>query len=223
MPRIKTNRKDILRNKELDDTLDKLKDYDILQGEYKTNLYGKPIVQTFTVNCRQIECLLALLWLFGKRITENLRLKRKDAYVREGYLYVYFTVLKKKKVGKRGEPGWLETVRKRYLKRIILKNPYVPYVLQYVDEISDPNAYLFPSKRSKSGHLSRNHAYRIVKFLNPKLWLHLFRESLATTYAEQGATEEELMHWFDWDRYETAHDYVKRGTKLTEKWSNRTF
>jgi len=32
--------------------------------------------------------------------------------------------------------------------------------------------------------------------------------------AERGATEEELMAWFDWDRYDTAHGYVKGGPKL---------
>jgi len=57
---------------------------------------------------------------------------------------------------------------------------------------------------------------------NPNAWFHLFRESLATKMAEHGATEEELMHWFDWDRVDTAHEYVKRGTKLTEKWAERT-
>jgi hypothetical protein len=41
--------------------------------------------------------------------------------------------------------------------------------------------------------------------------------------AEKGATEEDLMHWFDWDRVDTAHEYVKRGTKLTEKYSERTW
>jgi len=35
--------------------------------------------------------------------------------------------------------------------------------------------------------------------------------------AERGATEEELMSWFDWDRY------VKGGPKLTEKWAERTW
>ena len=34
---------------------------------------------------------------------------------------------------------------------------------------------------------------------------------------------EKIMHWFDWDRVDTAHEYVKRGTKLTEKWAERTW
>jgi hypothetical protein len=62
-----------------------------------------------------------------------------------------------------------------------------------------------------------------LKKVNKNVWWHLFRESLATEMAERGATEEELMHWFDWSRADTAHQYVKRGIKLTEKWSDRDF
>jgi len=41
--------------------------------------------------------------------------------------------------------------------------------------------------------------------------------------AEEGATEEELMHWFDWETPNSPHKYVKRGTRLTEKWSERVW
>ena len=59
--------------------------------------------------------------------------------------------------------------------------------------------------------------------LTRKIWLHLFWTSVAAEMAERGATEEELMAWFDWDRYDTAHGYVKGGPKLTEKWAKRTW
>lgn len=39
--------------------------------------------------------------------------------------------------------------------------------------------------------------------------------------SEEGTTEDELMYWFDWDSAETAHGYVKRGPKMSEKWSKR--
>ena len=42
------------------------------------------------------KCLIALLWLFGKRISEVLRLKRKDLWFDEHFLYVRFSILKKK-------------------------------------------------------------------------------------------------------------------------------
>ena len=96
-------------------------------------------------------------------------------------------------------------------------------MLDYVESLTNPEGFVFSSECSRSGRMSRQHAYRIIKGLNPKAWTHLFRHSLATEMAERGATEEELMSWFDWDRYETAHRYVKGGPKLTEKWSKRTF
>jgi len=195
MPKIKTKRKDILRHEELNELLDKAgKLYDGLK----------------------IQCLIALLWLFGKRITEILTLKRRDIFIKEGYLYVYFTV--KKKHTRKAKP-----IPKRFLKRKTLRNPYTRFVVQCIKNITDPEAYIFPSERSTTGHMSRIQAYRIIKQLDPNAWLHLFRESLATLMAEHGATEEELMHWFDWDRVDTAHEYVKRGTRLTEKWSDQTF
>ena len=48
-------------------------------------------------------------------------------------------------------------------------------------------------------------------------------ETLVTKMVEHGVTEEELMHWFGWDRVDTTHQYLKRGTKLTEKWAERTW
>ncbi len=195
MPKIKTRRKDILRKEELNELLEKADSY---------------------YNGSRIQCLIALLWLFGKRITENLMLKRKDIFIKEGYLYVYFHV--KKKHDRKAKP-----IPRRFLKRKTLRNPYTKFVVQYTEKITDPEAYVFPSERSAYGYMSRVQAYRIVKQLDPNAWLHLFRESLATKMAEEGASEEELMHWFDWDRVDTAHEYVKQGTRLTEKWSEKTF
>ena len=232
MPKIKTKREDVLRNNEVDEMLQKLSGKDVIRGEYETTLHDKPITQTFNIPCRMTECLIALLWLFGKRIREVLKLKRKDVWARGNSLYVRFHVLKKKS---RED----EAIPKRYLKRITLENPYTKYVLGYVKAIKDPETYLFHG-RSKDrvrkvkmkkkvyvyhlkneGMMSPEKAWKIIKFLNPKAWCHLFRHSIATQMAEEGATEDELMDWFDWSRSDTAHDYVKRGPRLIEKWANR--
>jgi len=212
MPIIKTKREDVLRSIEVDR---------ILEEATKGVVHYRPIqVEPNSVDMilrfesTRIKCLVALLWLFGKRITENLRLKRKDFRVAHKYLYVHYNVLKKKH-------RQTQAIPERKLKRITLANPYTRYILDYVESIHEPDAYIFPSNRSTTGYMSRNHAYRILKGLDRKCWLHLFRHSVATEMAERGATEEELMAWFDWDRYDTAHGYVKGGPKLTAKWSKR--
>lgn len=184
MPKIKTKRNDILRQQEILEMLDKSKEV-----------------------AAWLPCCIALLWMFGKRITEVLKLNRENVYRDRKYLYVQFTVLKKKTRKDQPTP-------KPYLKKINLKHLAIPHVLDYAEAIKE--GPLFPN-------MYREKARYYFRKVTTQAWFHLFRESLATEMAEHGATEEELMHWFDWDRVDTAHVYVKRGTKLTEKWSKRTW
>lgn len=184
MPKIKTKRSDILRKTEIQKMLKSSDPW--------------------------LACLIALAWMFGKRINELLRLTREDIRTDEQFLYVRFLVSKKRT--RTDQP-----VPKPFLKRITLNHAGVPYVLAYWKDMSDMkmNGPIFP--------MSRQLAHYYLKKVNPDSWFHLFRESLATEMAEHGATEEKLMHWFDWDRVDTAHEYVKRGTKLTEELSERTW
>jgi len=179
MPKIKTKREDILRSFEITPLLD---------------------------NCSSwLACLIALAWIFGKRISELLKVSKEDVRVDDEFLYVRFLVSKKK--------SRVDTpVPKPFLKRIVLKHPGVPYILNQIEQIREGK--LFPK-------MTRQLALYYLKKVDSKCWWHLFRESLATEMAERHATEEELMHWFDWDRVDTAHDYVKRGTRLTERLSQR--
>lgn len=245
MPLIKTQREDILRQPELDPMFEKLSGQEEISGSYEVMLHGERIVQTFRIYCRMTECLIAMLWLFGKRIMEILVLKRKNVWVEGHFLYARFFVLKKKRAH--------EVIPVTTVKKITLSNPYTKYVLDYLDRLGeDPEKPMFPGRsrgktftvratlfkkmedgstrevlkqykytRTIKGIMCPEVAWKVVKSLNPSAWLHLFRESVATTMAEHEATEEELMHWFDWERVETAHKYVKRGTKLIEKWSER--
>jgi len=182
MPIIKTLREDILRKSEIDSMLERA----------KTSME---------------RALIAVLWLFGKRISEVLKIRRQDTWIESGYLYVRFVVLKKP--NRKEHP-----TEKYYLKRIKADHPYVQHISDYAKSLNPPDL-LFPFSRTK--------AWRLLKKINPNVYPHFFRESLATHMAEKGGTEFELMHWFDWDRYDTAAKYVKRGTKLIEKWSDREF
>lgn len=180
-----------------------------------------------------LQCALGLARIFGKRINEIMWIRREDIYIEGKYLYVRFYV--SKKAGRKDTP-----VPKPYLKKITLKNRYCKYITEYIESIKD--GFIFPSNtlprtkrffdkkmnvwreyQREGGHVSPEAAYYHLKKIAPKTWWHLFRESLATEMAERGATEEKLMHWFDWDRVDTAHEYVKRGTKLTEEYSERTW
>lgn len=226
MPIIKTKRTDpVMRSFEVDAMLRKAEGG---VGNYRG--------VTVRFNPKMVRCLIAMLWIWGKRITENLKVRRGDVFVREGHLYVRFTVLKKK--GRKARPYPVKVA-----KYITLKNPYARYVVEWVDQFKNPNNHIFPGHvrartikvkdkitgkvytyhREAEARMSREQAYRIIKSINSKAWLHLFRHSLATEMAERGSTEEELMNWFDWSRTDTAHRYVKGGPKLTEKWAERTW
>ncbi|MDH7607700.1 MAG: site-specific integrase [Candidatus Bathyarchaeota archaeon] len=181
MPKIKTKRSDVLRKQEILGMLEEAEGW--------------------------LACLIALAWIFGKRIGELLRVTKDDVWIDGKFLYVRFHVSKKKT--RRDQP-----IPKPYLKRITIAHPGVPYIMHHVKTVKEGK--LFPN-------MYRELAYYYLKKLNPQAWWHLFRESLATEMAERGATEEQLMHWFDWDRVDTAHEYVKRGTKLTEELSERTW
>jgi len=217
VPKIKAVREDVLRKPEVDAMLEKAKDLPL--GE-------------------RLQCFIALAWLFGKRVSEILQLKREDIYFDERFLYVRFKVGKKRAKGETPIPRF-------YVKKISLKHPYVQYVLNWVNKIQE--GYIFPGSTGRKvikvkakyrdrsgnlvekeyqyeregGHLSDARMRQLIKLINPNAWWHLFRESLATQMAEMGASEEELMHWFDWSDPRVAHEYVKRGTKLIEKWAER--
>ena len=217
MPKVKVNRTDILRKPEVDAMLEKAGS--VYMGE-------------------RLQCMIALAWIFGKRIREILRLKREDIWTDDRFLYVRFTVSKK-----RGR----QPVHSMYVKKIRLDHPHVPYILNWVNRIGE--GYIFPGYTRprkvkvkarwkgrdgevkekqyeyewEGGHLSDARARQLIKQVNPQAWWHFFRESVATQMAEVGATEEELMHWFDWSDPRVAHAYVKRGTKLIEKWADRTW
>lgn len=183
---------------------------------------------------KRLQCIIAILWLFGKRITEVLTLTREDIWVEGDYLFVYFVVRKKKRKSQ-GPLG------NRFLKKIRLDHPYTKYIVDYISQFE--KGYIFPSygkgHRVKipvkhkdgsiiyhehvrpSGVLSDARVRQLIKKVNANCYPHFFRESLATKMAEEGATEYELMYWFDWDTTQSPSKYVKRGTKLTEKWSER--
>jgi integrase len=228
MPIVKVEREDILREEEFRGMLDKLKGKESIQGTYTLRKRyeegpkeGERIVQTFNIDCRKTECLLCLLWIFGKRIR--------------------FVVLKKHKRG---------PVPEHYVKRITLEHPLVRYVTSYMSVNDDTEAYLFPGKsrerilhsivktkdkdgnikvrsyeyeRKEHGFMSAQKAWKTIKFLDPNAYCHLFRHSLATVMAEHGYTEDQLMNWFDWSSPKVAHDYVQKGPRLSEEASRRTW
>jgi integrase len=239
---LQTRREDIVRFDELNAILKRIDELTV-NGEIEVTymIPSSRQIQRFKFKAKMIKCLIALLWLFGRRKIEVLKLKRKDVEWDENYLYVHFPIRKARKEYEGG-------VKIEALKKITRRNPLTNCVIEWVQEISDPASWIFPGDAHKrilktvrkwrnregeevvkvytyidedEGYLSRETCWKIIKYLDRKLWVHLFRKSVATLMAERGASEDELMAWFDWASPITAHKYVRKGTKLIERWTER--
>jgi len=194
---------------------------------------------------------LAFDWIFGKRRNEISKLLRKDVWTEQGYLYARFYVGKKKSktasvdqlpytkrkvLEHKGIPYILEYL-KEYDESHKINDP---------DKVS--RAYLFPwsnprkdtvTVRTKfknregqeetreytyavqSGYINPSLVNYYLKKVNPQMWLHLGRHSVATRASEDGATEYDIANILDVSP-RTASKYVHHGTKLTEEWSKKT-
>ena len=58
---------------------------------------GQTQKQNLWIDYYAIACMIAILYLFGKRISEIITLRRKDIWEKRGYVYVRFGVLEKSK------------------------------------------------------------------------------------------------------------------------------
>ena len=244
MPTIKTKHDDIFRVKDIKQMLEFL---DTLASVGKPLLFtfkdeqGKEQAEEITVHYPMVKAMVCILYLFGKRVSEVLSLKRKDFWTKQGFLYVSFSVLKKKSRTELLTP-------QRKVKRVSIKNSeaFVIPIVTYVGSLADVDMPLFPGRSyphtqivkvkdkitglvkkeyryevRREGGMSRQHAYKILKALNHEAYPHWFRHSLATELAEQGFTPHELKDWFDWSKYETAVSYVEGMPSMTERISKR--
>jgi len=244
MPEIKTKHKDILRLRDVNDMLELVH---TLALTNKPALYtfndkqGNPHEEELILHYGMTEALVCLLYLFGKRISEVLQLTRGDIWTKQGYMYIRFHILKKK-----SRTALLLPVSK--VKRVSIKaqEPLVIPILSYANQLTDMHMPLFPGhsrphtiivkrkdketgkiiktykyEMKREGFMSRQHAYKILKALNPEAYPHWFRHSLATELAEQGFNPHELKDWFDWSRYETASSYVEGMPAMTQRISKR--
>ena len=156
----------------------------------------------------------------GKRRSELASLKTDDIWIDSEYLYVRFTVRKKRKKSIR--------VLQR-TKKFRLDSPYAQMILEYVTYLKEKvkTEYVYPSGHNvfdsyiinPSEPLKPQEIWRIVKRLNPEDWPHLHRERRAVKvirYDEKkfGAARLETVYKIrnilDLEREQTAYNYIRR-------------
>jgi integrase len=190
-----------------------------------------------------LSCWLGFDWAFGKRRNEISKLIRRNIWIQDNYLYVRFFVGKKK--------HRTESVDQLpFTKRKTLEHKAIPYILEYLkeyDQKGTPEGYIFPRPREpttltvhtkfinregqqetreytyqkEGGYIDPSLVYYYIKKVNPDIWPHLGRHTVATRAAEDGATEYDISNILDVSA-RTASKYVHHGTKLTEEWSKKT-
>lgn len=158
----------------------------------------------------------------GKRRAEVANLEVADLKVEGGFLYISFSVVKKRKKN---------VLATRRTKRFPLESEFAQYIMEYCNYMKQKHPackYLFPSTRSvfgqtlifyKDKHLSGRQLLRIVKQLNPKAWFHLFRETRGADIVradERKYGEAKLLTVYrvkralDLEREATAWNYINR-------------
>ena len=191
------------------------------QGEIESILRSLSSMEYMGLRGKAWQCLVAILWLFGKRISEIVCLRTTDLSIRNEYLAITFSILKKRKRRKDGTPNL--TPPPRRTKRITLENPYTQYVVDYWESIKDREMFMFPRKETRTGHIYPKYVWDVIQKLDlpQPVWTHLFRHSLATAMAEDRATAYELKTWFDWEKITTADEYVSSVGLSTKRLSDR--
>ena len=168
-------------------------------------------------------------------VTFTLRKKHKKG------LFQYFRFLEKNNPValekslqelKQNWKDWTQTLQghrikeEKRTKSVSVFDKYAQNVIEYCDflEKTFPDAkYLFPSGTEVFGtsytvfqdaHLSGRQLLRIIKPLNPTVWLHLFRETkgaeIAKDYGRTLAAVFEVKETLDLEGEQTALKYVRR-------------
>ncbi len=212
MPKLKYRGRETLRQEEFDKMLEDCGNKKITKPE-------------------RLRCILCITWMFGKRISEILKLKHEDLWFKDGRLFVRFDVGKKRRD---------DVVKKTYIKYTIESSKYVQKVIRpYIEGVA--GGYLFPSYgkgenrrvimpgarvyeyKTEGGHITSGRIRQQLKVINERVWPHLIRHSLATRMAEQGVGVPQLIAWFDWshDSANVAMGYVEGTPQMIEELGNR--
>ena len=149
----------------------------------------------------------SILRLYGKRVTEVITLRTRDVYVEGKYLCIRFAIGKSHRQ--------IKPVR---TKKVKLDNPYAQIILEYLETV--PDGFLFPSTGTKTGHIYRQYAHDACKMIRDDMTNHTFRHTLATQLAERRFTAFELQSFFDWQKLETASEYVKSSGVMSQRISD---
>lgn len=187
--------------------------------------------------CSRDECLVALLYLTGRRIGEVLPLQKKDFKYDQEKNVVSFKcrnektyrfkrigkytiqVVKTKRVYDEREKVWRSYSSIWYEQIEPMFSTIGPsgrllarFVLDHLDSLQDEDSYVFaPIRKVYYDHIKRSQAYKIVRKLDERLWLHALRHMDFTRLYELYKDDLVSMHTVTFHKkFESTLAYVKK-------------
>ena len=150
-----------------------------------------------------VKAIIAALWLTGARVSELLRLRRRNVKVveEEGYIVFEIPTLKKRR---RRHAVYETPTRKLF---IPIDAPFMDELLSYI-EGKAPDELLWPR--------SRQIVWRRIKEVNPLASPHLFRHDRLQHLADRGASMLQLQAWAGWSDARPAGEYIRLSGQLTK-------
>lgn len=168
------------------------------------------------------QCLVALLFLSGRRISEILELRKTDLVFSDEFLTFKTFNLKSFRTQPNREFKLLRD--ERYYSEISIDisrstEAYMelgPFIEKYLSTLK-PEDYIFQRFRGE-GHILSGMAYRIVRKLDPSIWLHWFRHQRFTNVyyiirdnvSEPAEVIMDLHDFTKHRRLETTVNYIHR-------------
>ena len=136
----------------------------------------------------ELASLVSFLWLSGARISEALAVKREDVKADPRYLYVTITPLKR---WAKTKDGTRKTTFPISLPLPRKKSIFTKLIIEQVKKIDSGE---------RIWDFDRTNAWRKITALNPKIYLHTFRHTRATIFADRGVSDSKMKKWFGWSK-----------------------
>ena len=178
--------------------------------------YGDIALIVYEIDEPRDRCLIALLYLSGRRICEILHLQKKDFKVephRISFETFNLKVYRSKKQGRytiQRKGRFYERIRPHF--RIDTKSGkrLSIYVIEYLHRLND-NDYLFPPLRKGASYIGYKMAYKIIRKYFPDAWPHLFRHERFTEASKIYKDDPVGMHRYTFHkRFESTLEYIRR-------------
>lgn len=158
-----------------------------------------------------LKALICLLYLYGMRISEALRLKPSDFRVEyHKWLACRVELAKKRKASGPVDPTHVLRVNFK-------KESLSPFILPLVKYVAD-RKQRFP--REPLWTFDRTTLWKKLKELNPNCSPHFFRHNRLYKLAEKGATAAVLRDWAGWADLRPASNYIEASGQLARKYAD---